>query len=62
MIKKSLNEMVLRNLLIERELAYAKCSANIKANLPTDKLDSRIAALNVAIEEHHKMILNESKQ
>lgn len=58
---KTLNEKVLRNLLTEREMAYAKRTANIHANLPTDRLDRRIEVLNAAIDEHHKMILIESK-
>ncbi len=58
-MKKSLNEIILRNLLQERNLAYAKRTANIQSNLPTDKIDSRIEVLNAAIELQHQEILKD---
>lgn len=51
-----LNKRILCNLIMEREIAYAKRELNKRANLPHNILDTRIKAIEVAIEEVKKKI------
>jgi hypothetical protein len=58
---KSLNEQILVNILTELNMAKAKRSALVDAGLETDKIDARIAVLEVAKNEQERMILEDAK-
>jgi hypothetical protein len=59
MMRKSLNESVLINLLTELNMAKAKQSVLREKGMDTDKIDARIEALETALDIHQDMMLED---
>ena len=59
---RSLNEIVLANILTELNMAKAKQSVLREKGMDTDKIDARVAALEAARVEHERMILDDENK